>query len=75
MAEDKVYHVTKRKDGRWQVKGAASEKAIKIFDSYAEAVEYTKNMAANQDASIKLHRASGAFSKRTAKAEKSNEDK
>ena len=31
------YHVAKRADGKWQVKFAGGEKAIKLFDTQAEA--------------------------------------
>ena len=37
------YHVSTRKeDGKWQVKFAGGEKAIKLFDTQVEAIAYPK---------------------------------
>ena len=55
------YHVAKRaEDGKWQVKYAGGEKAIKLFDTQKEALEYTKKMAANQGGSVLVHASKGA---------------
>ena len=54
------YHVAKRADGKWQVKYAGGEKAIKLFDTQKEALEYTKKMAANQGGSVLVHASKGA---------------
>ena len=55
------YHVAKRaEDGKWQVKYAGGEKAIKLFDTQKEALEYTKKMAANQGGSVLVHASQGA---------------
>ena len=54
------YHVAKRADGKWQVKYAGGEKAIKLFDTQKEALEYTKKMAANQGGSVLVHASNGA---------------
>ena len=44
MAEDnkkKIYHISKRKeDGKWQVKFANGERALKLFDTQAEAIDF-----------------------------------
>lgn len=53
------YHVAKREDGKWQVKYAGGQKAIKLFDTQAEAVEYTKKMANNQDGAMLVHNSKG----------------
>lgn len=53
------YHVVKREDGKWEVKFAGGKKAIKLFDTQAEAVEYTKAMAANQDGAMLVHNSKG----------------
>jgi len=58
--EYRNYHVAKREDGKWQVKFAGGEKAIKLFDTQKEAMEYTKKMAANQGGSVLLHNSKGA---------------
>ena len=54
------YHVAKRPDGKWQVKYAGGEKAIKLFDTQKEALEYTNKMAANQGGSVLVHASKGA---------------
>ena len=54
------YHVAKRPDGKWQVKYAGGEKAIKLFNTQKEALEYTNKMAANQGGSVLVHASKGA---------------
>lgn len=62
----KVYHISLRKsDGMWQVKAAGAEKAIKLFKTQAEAIEYCKPLAENQEASIMIHKKDGSFRKLT----------
>jgi len=56
----RTYHVVKRDDGKWEVKFAGGEKAIKLFNTQAEAVEYTKAMAKNQDGAMLVHNSKGA---------------
>ena len=55
----RVYHVSKRSDGKWDVKFAGGEKAIKLFNTQAEAVEYTKKMSSNQDGVMLVHNSKG----------------
>jgi len=55
----RVYHVVKREDGKWEVKFAGGEKAIKLFDTQKEAVEYSKVMAENQDGALLVHNSKG----------------
>lgn len=58
----KVYHISKRKkDGKWQVKAAGAVKALKLFDTQAEAIDYAKEVAGNQEAKIVIHKADGSF--------------
>ena len=57
------YHVAKRPDGKWQVKFAGWEKAIKLFATQAEAIEYAKKLAENQDGSISIHKKDGKMRK------------
>jgi hypothetical protein len=45
----------------WQVKYAGGEKAIKLFKTKDEAMEYTKKMAVNQDRAIIVHASKGKF--------------
>lgn len=54
------YHVAKRADGKWQVKYAGGEKAIKLFATQKEALEYTNKMAANQGGAVLVHASKGA---------------
>ena len=55
----RVYHISKRPDGKWAVKFAGGEKAIKLFNTQAEAKEYTKKMAENQDGVVLVHNSKG----------------
>lgn len=55
----RVYHVSKRPDGKWAVKFAGGEKTIKLFDTQAEAKAYTKKMAENQDGVVLVHNSKG----------------
>lgn len=66
MAEvkNKVYHISKRKeDGLWQVKFANGERALKLFKTQAEAIEFAKEKAKNQDGSISIHKVDGKIRK------------
>ena len=53
------YHVVKRSDGKWEVKYAGGQKAIKLFDTQKEAVEYSNKMAKNQDGVVLVHNSKG----------------
>ena len=53
------YHVVKRSDGKWEVKYAGGEKAIKLFNTQAEATAYTKQMAKNQGGVMLVHNSKG----------------
>ncbi len=56
----KTYHITKRKeDGKWQVKAAGAEKAIKLFKTKEEAVAYADKVADNQGGSTAFHASKG----------------
>ena len=56
----RTYHLVKRSDGKWEVKFAGGQKAIKLFDTQKEAVEYSKKMAENQGGSMLVHNSKGA---------------
>lgn len=59
---EKVYHISRRKDeNKWQIKAVGGAKAIKLFNTQAEAIEYAKTLADNQDARIMIHKADGSF--------------
>lgn len=55
----RVYHVAKREDGKWQIKFAGGEKAIKLFNTKAEADAAAKEMAANQNGTVLVHASKG----------------
>ena len=55
----RTYHVVKREDGKWEVKYAGGEKAIKLFATQKEAIEFTKVMAKNQDGTMLVHNSKG----------------
>lgn len=57
----KAYHVSKREDGKWQVKLAKGKVAIKLFDTKLEAIAYTENLSKNQGgAAVRVHASKGA---------------
>ncbi len=56
----RTYHLVKRADGKWEVKFAGGQKAIKLFSTQKEALEYSKKMAKNQDGSVLVHNSKGS---------------
>lgn len=62
----KTYHISKRKDDNmWQIKAAGGSRAIKLFKTQKEAIDYAKTLADNQDANIMIHKEDGSFRKLT----------
>ena len=62
----KVYHISKRRDeNRWQIKAEGAARAIKLFNTQAEAIAYAKQLAQNQEARIMIHKEDGSFRKLT----------
>lgn len=59
----KNYHVSLREDGKWQVKLGKGEKALKLFDTQAEAIAFAKEKAKNQDGHITIHKVDGKIRK------------
>lgn len=60
----KVYHISKRKeDNRWQIRAEGGAKAIKLFNTQKEAIDYCKTLANNQEARIMIHKEDGSFRK------------
>ena len=59
----KVYHISIREDGKWQVKFAKGEKVIKTFATQLEAIDYAKQLANNQNGSIAIHKKDGKIRK------------
>lgn len=63
---NKVYHIAKRKaDGKWQVKIAGGAKAIKLFNTQLEAIDFAKKLAENQEPKIVIHKEDGTFRRLT----------
>lgn len=59
----RIYHVSKRQDKKWQVKFANGQKAIKLFDTQAEAIVFAKKLAKSQEGSIRVHSLKGRIRK------------
>ncbi len=63
------YHVSQnKKEGtphfkEWRVRKEGSNKTIKFFDTQAEAIDYAKELADNQDSSIVIHKVDGTLRK------------
>jgi hypothetical protein len=61
----RIYHVAKRdSDGKWQVKLANGEIAIKLFDTQAEAIAYADNLTKSQGGSVRVHSLKGKMRKK-----------
>lgn len=66
--KNKTYHVAQRKeDGKWQVKAAGGEKAVKLFATQAEAIAYAKKLSQSQDASVAIHKKDGKMRRQSYK--------
>ncbi len=56
---NKNQHVTPRRDGLWQVKGAGNSKATKVTNTQAEAIEVARDIAIKQRSEVVIHREDG----------------
>ncbi len=61
--EHRVYHVGKQKSGKWQVKLENGERAIKLFDTQKEAIDYAKELIKTQGGSYRIHSRQGKIRK------------
>ena len=60
----RVYHIARAKDGSsWQVKLANGEKAIKIFNTQAEAIDFANDLVSKNGGSIRVHSMKGSIRK------------
>lgn len=60
----KKYHISQRNDtNMWQVKAEGADKALKLFKTQQEAIEYAKKVAETQNGSIMIHKKDGSFRK------------
>ena len=63
MAAGKKYHISRNKDGKWQVKGEKADKALKLFDTQKEAIAYAESVSKNQDGNVVIHKKDGKVRK------------
>ena len=59
-----AYFVSPHPDGGWQVKKAKAKKALKRFDTKAEAEKYAKTVAKNQDSNVVRQKKDGKIQKK-----------
>lgn len=61
----RVYHISKSKtnEGKWQVKLASGERAVKLFDTQSEAITFAKGLVRTNGGSIRIHSVSGKMRK------------
>ena len=60
----RVYHISKRsEDNMWQVKFAKGKRAVKLFKTQAEAMEYAKQLTDSNGGSIRVHSLKGKIRK------------
>lgn len=45
MSKRRVYNVNPTGDGDWEVKGRRADRAVKVYDKKADAIERAKNLA------------------------------
>ena len=62
-AGPRIYHISRRQDKMWQVKFAKGKRAIKIFNTQAEAIVFAKKLAKSQVGSIRIHSLKGRIRK------------
>jgi hypothetical protein len=64
MNRPRVYHIAKQLDsGKWQVRLATGQKAIKLFDTQEQAIAYAKSLVKTQGGSIRVHSLKGKMRK------------
>ena len=60
----RIYHISERKElNKWQIKFAGGERALKIFNTQAEAIAYAKELIAKNGGSYRVHSRSGKLRK------------
>ena len=60
----KTYHITKRaEDNLWQVKLGGGQRALKLFKTQQEAIDYAESVSSNQEGSIRVHSKKGKIGK------------
>ena len=61
--KSRVYHIARNENGKWQVKLANGEKAIKLFDTQLQAINYAKALVKTRGGSIRIHSVKGKIRK------------
>lgn len=59
-----AYFVSPHPDGGWQVKRVNAQKALKRFETKAEAEKYAKQVAKNQDSGVVRQKKDGKIQKK-----------
>ena len=60
----RIYHISERKElNKWQIKFAGGERALKFFNTQAEAIAYAKELIAKNGGSYRVHSRSGKLRK------------
>lgn len=52
-------HVTRNSDGTWNVLGANNQRATKIHNTQAAAIEHARQIAINKKSEVVIHNTSG----------------
>lgn len=55
----KNIHVTPREDGQWAVKGEGDDRASKLYDTQAQAIEAGRELAQNNRSELFIHARDG----------------
>lgn len=57
-------HITKHKDGGWQVKKEGAQRALRKFNTQKEAIEYAKEIEKEKGTGFIIHKADGSTRKK-----------
>lgn len=49
------YHISKRSDGKWQIKRSGGKRALKLFATQKEVMAFANRMAENKGVAVFLH--------------------
>lgn len=61
----KNMHVTKRADGNWQAKSEGAQRAYRVTETQAEAINIARDVCRNQQSELFIHRPDGKFRDRS----------
>jgi len=59
----RTYHITKNPEGKWQVRLAGGERAIRLFDTQKEAIIFANRLVKTRGGSIRVHAVNGKIRK------------